>query len=182
MKPQAQDLFLRALELPEPECDAFLTESCGGDAELRLEVQRMLVDAALTLARKALELARASGEPGPWQQMTLGMAEYRSGRLQEADAALNAVAGMMNPKTYRPGIIQGTADFYRAMSLFQQGRKDEARALVTATEAKMKPFPADETNPLAQGDHDDLILWLACREAKALQKATGTPAPGGANQ
>jgi hypothetical protein len=32
----------------------------------------------------------------------------------------------------------------------------------------MKPFPADEQNPLARADHDDLILWLACREAKAL--------------
>ena len=31
-------------------------------------------DATLALARRALELARASGEPGPWQQMTLGMA------------------------------------------------------------------------------------------------------------
>jgi tetratricopeptide (TPR) repeat protein len=125
-------------------------------------------EAALTLARKALELARASGEAGPWQQMTLGMAEYRGGRFQEADFALNAVAGMMNPKTYRPGVIQGTADCYRSMSLFHQGRKDEARALVAATEAKMKPFPADEQNPLARADHDDLILWLACREAKAL--------------
>ncbi len=139
-------------------------------------------EATLTLARRALELARKSGEPGPWQQMTLGMAEYRSGRFQEADAALNAVAGMMNPKTYRPGVIQGTADFYRAMSLFQLDRQDEARALVTATEAKMKPFPADEKNPLAQVDHDDLILWLAYKEAQALLKSTDDPAPDGAKQ
>lgn len=45
MTPIAWDLFTRALELPESERDAFLTESCGDDAELHLEVQRMLVDA-----------------------------------------------------------------------------------------------------------------------------------------
>jgi tetratricopeptide (TPR) repeat protein len=125
-------------------------------------------EATLTLARRAQELTRKSGEPGPWQQMTLGMAEYRSGRFQEADAALDSVAGMIIPKTYRPGIIQGTADFYRAMSQFQLGRNDEAQSLFTATEAKMKPFPADDENPLAKADYDDLILWLACREAKSL--------------
>ena len=56
------------------------------------------------------------------------------------------------------------------MSLFKQGRQAEARELFTAAEAKMKPLPADETNPLADGksDHEDLILWLACKEARAL--------------
>jgi hypothetical protein len=46
MTPQAPNLFAKALELPEPERDAFLAEACSGDAELRLEVQRLLVDAA----------------------------------------------------------------------------------------------------------------------------------------
>ena len=55
-------------------------------------------------------------------------------------------------------------------TLFQLGRKDEARALLTATRAKIKNRPTDETKPLAEPgtDHDDIILWLACREAKAL--------------
>ena len=35
----------------------------------------------------------------------------------------------------------------------------------------MKPLPADEQNPLAgNADHDDLILWLAYKEAKAMIK------------
>jgi hypothetical protein len=33
----------------------------------------------------------------------------------------------------------------------------------------MKPLPRDEKNPLADGAHfEDLILWLACKEARAL--------------
>ncbi len=46
MTSSAHDFFVRALELPESGRDAFLDEACGGDAELRLEVQRLLVDAA----------------------------------------------------------------------------------------------------------------------------------------
>jgi hypothetical protein len=33
----------------------------------------------------------------------------------------------------------------------------------------MKPLPGDENNPLAgNGTPDDLILWLAYKEAKAI--------------
>ena len=63
------------------------------------------------------------------------------------------------------------------MSLFRQGKADEARKLATAAAAKMKPLPADEQNPLAGGaDHDDLILWLAYKEAKAMIKFDAAPA------
>ena len=36
----------------------------------------------------------------------------------------------------------------------------------------MEPFPADEKNQLAgKGtSHDDLVLWMACKEARALMK------------
>jgi hypothetical protein len=38
----------------------------------------------------------------------------------------------------------------------------------------MKPFPADDQNPLAdKADHDDLVLWMACREARALLAQPG---------
>lgn len=46
MPPLAQDLFAQARELPTAERDAFLAQACGDDAELRLEVQRLLVDSA----------------------------------------------------------------------------------------------------------------------------------------
>ena len=45
--------------------------------------------------------------------------------------------------------MTGTSTFFRAMSLFRQGKKDEAGKLAIAAAAKMKPLPADEQNPLA---------------------------------
>ena len=75
MNPIAQDLFTRALELPETERDVFLAQACGDDAELHLEVQRMLVDSAradsffgggddslMAMVGKRLAAARESGE------------------------------------------------------------------------------------------------------------------------
>jgi tetratricopeptide (TPR) repeat protein len=121
-------------------------------------------EAALVLARRAVD--RGQGHISlPYFQMDLGMAEYRSGHFVAADAALAAV---MDMGAGSPGVA-GTSAFYRAMNLFRQGKPDEARALASAAAAKMKPLPADEQNPLAGGaTSDDLVLWLAYKEAKAL--------------
>jgi tetratricopeptide (TPR) repeat protein len=136
---------------------------------LRPIADAALREAALARARKAVELGK--GNPGmPYYKMTLGMTEYRDGRFAEAVQTLLAT-----PDT--TGIVGGTSAFYRAMSLFQQGKKDEARALFTATAATMKALPADEKQPLAgQANADDLILWLAYKEAKALLAQPGPPA------
>jgi len=45
MKTDAKDLFARAHEQSGKRREAFLSEACGDDAELRLEVQRLLVQA-----------------------------------------------------------------------------------------------------------------------------------------
>ena len=83
-----------------------------------------------------------------------------------------AEAGPNNPH------VTGTSAFYRAMSLFRQGKKDEARKLATEAAAQMKPLPKDENNPLAgDASHDDLILWLAYKEAKALIQFEAAPPP-----
>jgi hypothetical protein len=136
-------------------------------------VDKSQVEAGLALARKAVEL----GKTDPllaWFQMGLGMAEYRSGRFAEADAHLCAVVNGFNTS---PSMVFAAA-FYRAMSLFRQGKEHEARRLATEAAAKMKPLPKDEENPLAGGnDADDLILWLAYKEAKAMIKFDAAPAP-----
>ena len=109
----------------------------------------------------------------PWFQLALGMAEYRSGNYAAADDALLAAAkaGPNNPH------VTGTSAFYRAMSLFRQGKQDEARKLAIAAAAKMKPLPKDENNPLAgDASYDDLILWLAYKEAKAMIQFDAAPA------
>jgi hypothetical protein len=53
------------------------------------------------------------------------MAEYRSGHYAAALEALDAAAsaGPNNPQ------VTGMAAFYRAMSLFRQGKAEEARQL-----------------------------------------------------
>jgi hypothetical protein len=135
------------------------------------------LEAVLTLARKAVQL----GKPPqflPYFQMALGMAEYRSDHFAEAEAALLAAA--KGGVQYRH--VPGTSAFFRAMSLFRQGKKEEARKLAIATAATMKPLPKDENNPLVGGaDHDDLILWLAYKEAKALIKFETAPPPTAEN-
>jgi hypothetical protein len=46
----------------------------------------------------------------------------------------------------------------------------------------MKLLPKDENNPLAgDADHDDLILWLAYKEAKAMIKFEAVPPPKAEN-
>jgi hypothetical protein len=101
------------------------------------------------------------------------MAEYRSGNDAAALEALLAAekAGPNN------AIAKGIAAFYRAMSLFRQGKPDEARKVAIAAAARMKPLPNDEQNPLANGAYyDDLILWLAYKEAKAMIQFDAAPA------
>ena len=58
--------------------------------------------------------------------------------------------------------VSCTTAFYRAMSLFRQGKEAEARKLASEAVVKMKPLPVDENHPLAGSDNaDDLILWMA---------------------
>ena len=131
--------------------------------------QKAELEAALALGRKAVEI----GKGGDWNLLALGMAEYRSGNGAAADEALLAAvkAGPTNPN------VTGLSPFYRAMSLFRLGKPDEARKLAITAAAKMKPLPADEQNPLAgNATLDDLILWLAYKEAKSVIKFDAAPA------
>ncbi len=129
-------------------------------------------EAALVFARRAVE----HGKGSQWlvyYEMALGMAEYRSGHFAEADAALTAAmndAGKNNT-------VSSTSAFYRAMGLFRQGKTDLARKLATEAAAKMKPLPVDGQKPLTGGaDENDLIMWLAYKEAKAMIPFDATPA------
>jgi WD40 repeat protein/serine/threonine protein kinase len=149
-------------------------------------------EAALVLARKAPEFSKNVPfyelTVRPFYQFTLGLAEYRSGYFAEADAAL--LAAIRPGKGFRPVVqlggdpravkyspFTGTVEFFLAMTLFRQGKEDEARKLAAEAAAKMKPLPKDEKNPLADGASvDDLLLWLAYKEAKDLIKFEPAPA------
>ena len=88
--------------------------------------------------------------------MALGMAEYRHGNYSAADTALDA-ALQSGTNHYS---LKDLARLYQVMSLFRQGRKEDARKLFAEAEAQMKPLPADERQPLPKGltYHDDLIV------------------------
>jgi tetratricopeptide (TPR) repeat protein len=139
---------------------------------VRPSTEKAQLEEVLALARKAVQLGKDS-QLLPWFQMALGMAEYRSGHFAEADAALIAAAKGDEDNPH----VAGTSALYRAMSLFRQGKEDEARKLATAAAATMKPLPKDDKNPLAgNASPDDLILWMAYKEAKALIKFEPAPA------
>ncbi len=118
------------------------------------------LDAVLVIGRTGVKIAKQERT-----LLALGMAEYRSGNDAAANEALLAAAKAGKNSAW----VTGISAFYRAMSLFRLGKPDEARQLAIAAAVKMRPLPADEQNPLANNAHyNDLILWLAYKEAKTM--------------
>jgi tetratricopeptide (TPR) repeat protein len=153
--------------------DAGTAEQAAKSCSILPSTDKAELEAALALGRTGVRLDKSS-EWRDWRLLGLGMAEYRSGNDEAADEALRAAAQAGPNNTHATGI----SAFYRAMSLFRQSKHDEARKLAIAAAAKMKPLPTDENNPLAGNDtYDDLILWLAYKEAKAVIKFDAAPPP-----
>lgn len=93
--------------------------------------------------------------------LALGMAEYRLGEYERALPEFELIT--------KDGItaytLPVTAALYRAMTLAQLGRLDEAKSWHAQAIEKMRPIPEADQNPLANGANaDDLIVWLASRE------------------
>ncbi len=172
------DTSEQALEFAKGTSNPMTADRIAKISCLRPTLDEARRQASLALARKAVELGKNNAMLH-WFQMDLGIAEYRSGHFAEAVAALSAAENAGGTNTPVPC----TAAFYRAMSLFRQGKKNEARRLAIDASSKMKPFPKDEKNPLqdeknplAEGSNFDyLILWMACKEAKALIKFDAAP-------
>ena len=72
MTTSAQELFAEARELPPAGREAFLAQACGDNAELHLEVQRLLVDAE-----------RADSFFGDADGATLGAEEFKDTYAEE---------------------------------------------------------------------------------------------------
>ena len=161
----------RALKVGRDTTDPATAERVAKICSLR-QSDAMTHAAALVLARRAVELGQGHIYLA-YFQMGLGMAEYRCGHYPEAEAALRAAA-RLGSNNYS---VVTTSAFYRAMSLFRQGKEDEARKLAAAAAAKMKPLPKDEKSPLAgNANADDLILWMAYKEAEAMIQVEAAPA------
>jgi tetratricopeptide (TPR) repeat protein len=162
----------RLLAFAKDTTDSGTCDHVAKACSIRQSTDKAELEAALALGRKAVELGKG-GQWWDWNLLALGMAEYRCGNYAAAIEALLAAekAGPNN------ATATGIAAFYRAMSLFREGKPDEARQLATAAVAQMKPLPKDEQSPLANSANpwDDLILWMAYKEAKAMIKFDAAP-------
>jgi tetratricopeptide (TPR) repeat protein len=144
----------------EQVADDHVAERAAKACSILPSTDKAELEAAVALGRAAAKVRQDDRTT-----LALGMAEYRSGDFAAAEKSLltAVMAGPNNPE------VMGTASFYRAMCLFQQGKKEEARQLATGAATRMKPLPRDEKNPLAGfAGHDDLMQWLAYKEAKAM--------------
>lgn len=124
-------------------------------------------EAALRLARRALEMGQESPLL-PWLQLCAGMAEFRLGHYERAMGSLMTAEeeAIRAPSRQRP-YIQGTARFYRVMSLLALGRQEQARDLFSSASVALEPPPeAENSLRLATASHDRLVLWLALQEAR----------------
>jgi len=164
----------RALELAKGSKDPVTLERCTKACSLRPNGDAARLAEALTFGRKAVVVGRGHGY-FPFFQMALGMCEFRSGHFAEAEEILSAA--MKNSEGYP--IVWLTSAFYRAMSSYRRGKQDEARQLATEALAKMmkvQPPPAEQK---AGFWHDDVILWMAYKEAKELLKLDSTSTSSG---
>jgi eukaryotic-like serine/threonine-protein kinase len=135
---------------------------------LRPSTNAALLTKALDLAQRSVKLGKSDPQL-PWFQLALGLAEYRNGQNAAAERTLT-IAEQTAGEHHD---LQGTARLFRAMSLFRQGKPEEARKLFSQAEAQMPPLPKDETKPIVDGNlasRDEIIWWVAYKEAKSLLK------------
>jgi hypothetical protein len=159
----------RILAFARGTSDADTAERAARACSILPSAEKAELEEVLTVARAGVKVRKSERT-----LLALGMAEYRSGHHADADAALLAAAEAARNADW----VVGISAFYRAMSLFRQGKPDEARKLATEAAAKMKPLPKDEQNPLADdANRNDLIVWLAYKEAKALIRFDVAPPP-----
>ena len=60
------------------------------------------------------------------------------------------------------------------MCLLRQKHPEAAREKLQEAEKLMRPLPKDDNEPFANGGyHDDMVLWLAYREANAMMRSAG---------
>jgi eukaryotic-like serine/threonine-protein kinase len=156
----------RALGLARPSDDPTTLERAAKACVLQAGGDAASLAEALTLARKAVEVGRGHGY-FPYFQMSLGMCEFRNGHWAASDAVLLAAMKTQADASQ----LWLTSAFYRAMTLFRQGKSAEARKLATEAASKMKPLPQDED---AVFEQNDLIVWMAYKEAKELLESKPT--------
>jgi serine/threonine protein kinase len=144
-------------------------------ASLRSSTDATLLTNALHLAQRAVELGKNSYAL-PSYQLSLGLAEYRSGQYAAAERSMVVAEQTVGDHDE----IQGIAHLFHAMTVFRQDRAEEARKIFSQAEQQVPPLPKDENKPSVDGrpfDNDLQIWWLAYKEAKSLLNNPATAQP-----
>jgi serine/threonine protein kinase/WD40 repeat protein len=133
---------------------------------------RPLQGRALQLAQNAANLAQNRWKEA-WYQHTLGLVYFRLGDNAEAAKALaradKAAEGLEGDQRRFASPLQTSVKFIRCMVLLADGMKADAEVLFAEGVAAMPPPPDDDRRILESVPAlEDLIVWLAYREAKPL--------------
>jgi len=184
----------RALNLAQHTKNPTVAERVAKSCSLRPSHDQRRQAVALLLAQRAVKLGKGHLF-FPFFQMALGMAEYRSGHFAEADAALSAAMETGKHMGLIPGTsgFYRALSLFR-LGKQEQARQLATQAaakmkalpkdakspnliildLMGVVVRKITPTSAGHTRitqwslaPFA-GNYDELILWLAYKEAKAV--------------
>jgi hypothetical protein len=136
-------------------------------ANLRPLADPQLQSRAMAFARRLLDDAPTNA-PLSAHQLRLGVAAYRLGHDAEAERWLIA-SEQADPDFGDQMARTCTWQFFRAMILLRQGQKDVALRLFADAEANMPLLPEAVEWALTEGaGRDDVMVWLAFKEARAL--------------
>jgi len=123
-----------------------------------------LLDAALVLARHAVELGRQN-EYLAWYQLALGLVEYRRGEYAQAAETLAGAQTSDHPQ------VRGPALMLHAMTQFRLGQKDHAGKLLAEAETLLGELLQPNPHYSTAGWPDELICRMLHREARQLLDA-----------
>ena len=130
----------RILAFAKGTSDVATAERAAKACSLLPSTDKAELEAALALGSHGGGDSAREGSGPCWPSAWRNTAAATDAAADEALLAA-AKAGPNNPS------VTGTSAFYRAMSLFRQGKPDEARKLATAAAAKMKPLPSRRAEP-----------------------------------
>jgi len=120
----------RLIQQSEGTDDAGTADQAAKAACIRPSTDADLLAKTLGVARNGVELGKTKPVM-PWNQLSLGMAEYRNGQYPAAEQTLT-IAEQTAGDDHTIAVddlhaLQGIARFFRAMSLFHEGKLEEAR-------------------------------------------------------
>ena len=127
-----------------------------------------LLDAALVLARRAVELGRQN-EHLAWYQLAEGLVEYRRGEYARAAETLAGAQKSDHP------LARGPALMLHAMTQWRLGQKNDAGKLLTEAETLLDKLLHPNPHYSTAGWSDELICRMLHREARQLLDAGAVP-------